>query len=220
MDSQTLNVLVGAASLVAGFLACWLVMRDRIAAAAAQGKAKAENELAQSKERLHSLDHDRQLAAANFEEQKLQAAQSRKTLDLARKEQAQLARRASQADTLEAELTALQAQEKASQQEFLRLSASAADHSQSLKQASARLAAAEDENAALKRNLAELSATRQELTARPATPATPHVTELPLLEIRVVELQSLAKTIEQEFLVLQDVQRNFTAASSALQDVS
>lgn len=219
MDSQTLTVLIGAASLVVGFLACWLVMRGRTAAAAAQGKAKAENELAQTKERLHSLDNDRQLAAANFEEQKLQAAQSRKALDL-RREQAQLAKRASQADTLEAELTALQAQEKASQQEFLRLSASAADHSQSLKQASARLAAAEDENAALKRHLAELSATLQELNARPATPATPHVTELPLLEIRVVELQSLAKTIEQEFLVLQDVQRNFTAASSALQDVS
>ena len=217
MDSQTLTVLVGAASLVVGFLACWLVMRGRIAAAAAQGKAKAENELAQAKERLHALDNDRQLANANFEEQKLQAAQSRKALDLARKEQAQLAKRASQADTLEAELTALQTKEKASQQEFLRLSASAADHSH---QASARLATAENENAALKRNLAELSATLQELNARPATPATPHVTELPLLEIRVVELLSLAKGIEQEFLMLQDVQRNFTAASSALQDVS
>jgi chromosome segregation ATPase len=220
MDSQTLTVLIGAASLVVGFLACWLVMRGRIAAAAAQGKAKAENELAQAKERLHALDNDRQLATANFEEQKLQAAQSRKALDLARKEQAQLAKRASQADTVEAELTALQAQEKVSKQELLRLSASAAEHSQTQKQASARLVAAEDENAALKRNLAELSATLQELSARPVTPATPHVTELPLLEIRVVELLSLAKGIEQEFLVLQDVQRNFTAASSALQDVS
>ncbi len=219
MDSQSLSLLIAAASLVTGFLFCWLVMRGRIAAAAAQGKAKVESELAQAKERVRSLDGDRQLAVANYEELKLQAAQWREALDLARDEQAPLAERASRVATLEAGLLTLQDQAKAGQQEFLRVSASDAEHTQSLKLVAARLAEAEDENAALRRNLSEIFATLEDQNARPATPEA-HVTQLPVLETEVLALQRLAKTIQQEFLVLAEVQRNFTAASSALQDVS
>ena len=52
-----------------------------------------------------------------------------------------------------------------------------------------------------------------------ATP-TVQATQLPVLETEVIVLQSLAKTIQKDFQVLLEVQRNFTAASSALQDVS
>ena len=219
MDSQSLSLLIAAASLITGILFCWLLMRGRIAAAAAQGKSEVQTELSLAKERVRSLDDDRQLAVANYEALKGQAAQWREALDLARNEQAQLAERASRVATLEAKLLTLQEQEKASQQEFLRLSASDADNTQSLKLVAARLVEAEDENAALKRDVAAISSKREEPNARPATPEA-EVTQLPVLETEVLALQSLAKTIQQEFLVLLDVQRNFTAASSALQDVS
>ena len=68
MDSQSLTVLIGAASLVVGVVACWLVMRGRIAAAAAQGKAKVEIELVKATERMQALDADRQATVANYEE--------------------------------------------------------------------------------------------------------------------------------------------------------
>ena len=220
MDSQTLTVLVGAASLVVGVLACWLVMRGRIAAAAAQGKAKAESQLAQARERIQALDGDRQLASAASEALKAQAAQSREALGLARKEQGQLAERTAQVATLEARLLTLQAQEKASQQELQRVTASDTDNTQSLKLVSDRLVEVEGENATLKRNLADISATLEDINRRPAITPEMQESQLPILEIEVLELQSLAKTIQQEFLVLQEVQRNFTAASSALQDVS
>ena len=222
MDSQSLTVLIGAASLVVGVLACWLVMRGRIAAAAAQGKAKVEIELVKATERMQALDADRQATVANYEEMmKAQAAKSRDALSQARQEQTrQLSEREARGATLEAQLLALQAQEKASQQELKRALASNTDHLQSLRRESDRLAATEGENATLKRNLADISATLEDLNRRPPTTREEQATQLPILEIEVFELQSLAKTIQQEFLVLQEVQRNFTAASSALQDVS
>lgn len=222
MDSQSLTVLIGAASLVVGVLACWLVMRGRIAAAAAQGKAKVEIELVKATERMQALDADRQATVANYEEMmKAQAAKSRDALSQARQEQTrQLSEREARGATLEAQLLALQAQEKASQQELKRALASNTDHLQSLRRESDRLAATEGENATLKRNLADISATLEDLNRRPAITPEEQATQLPILEIEVLELQSLAKTIQQEFLVLQEVQRNFTAASSALQDVS
>ena len=222
MDSQSLTVLIGAASLVVGVLACWLVMRGRIAAAAAQGKAKVEIELVKATERMQALDADRQATVANYEEMmKAQAAKSRDALSQARQEQTrQLSEREARGATLEAQLLALQAQEKASQQELKRALASNTDHLQSLRRESDRLAATEGENATLKRNLADISATLEDLNRRPAITPEEQATQLPILEIEVFELQSLAKTIQTEFLVLQEVQRNFTAASSALQDVS
>ena len=222
MDSQSLTVLIGAASLVVGVVACWLVMRGRIAAAAAQGKAKVEIELVKATERMQALDADRQATVANYEEMmKAQAAKSRDALSQARQEQTrQLSEREARGATLEAQLLALQAQEKASQQELKRALASNTDNLQSLRRESDRLTATEGENATLKRNLADISATLEDLNRRPAITPEEQATQLPILEIEVFELQSLAKTIQQEFLVLQEVQRNFTAASSALQDVS
>ena len=222
MDSQSLTVLIGAASLVVGVLACWLVMRGRIAAAAAQGKAKVEIELVKATERMQALDADRQATVANYEEMmKAQAAKSRDALSQARQEQTrQLSEREARGATLEAQLLALQAQEKASQQELKRALASNTDNLQSLRRESDRLTATEGENATLKRNLADISATLEDMNRRPAITPEEQATQLPILEIEVFELQSLAKTIQQEFLVLQEVQRNFTAASSALQDVS
>ena len=222
MDSQSLTVLIGAASLVVGVLACWLVMRGRIAAAAAQGKAKVEIELVKATERMQALDADRQATVANYEEMmKAQAAKSRDALSQARQEQTrQLSEREARGATLEAQLLALQAQEKASQQELKRALASNTDNLQSLRRESDRLTATEGENATLKRNLADISATLEDMNRRPPTTREEQATQLPILEIEVFELQSLAKTIQQEFLVLQEVQRNFTAASSALQDVS
>ena len=222
MDSQSLTVLIGAASLVVGVLACWLVMRGRIAAAAAQGKAKVEIELVKATERMQALDADRQATVANYEEMmKAQAAKSRDALSQARQEQTrQLSEREARVATLEAQLLALQAQEKASQQELKRALASNTDNLQSLRRESDRLTATEGENATLKRNLADISATLEDMNRRPPTTREEQATQLPILEIEVFELQSLAKTIQQEFLVLQEVQRNFTAASSALQDVS
>lgn len=222
MDSQSLTVLIGAASLVVGVVACWLVMRGRIAAAAAQGKAKVEIELVKATERMQALDADRQATVANYEEMmKAQAAKSRDALSQARQEQTrQLSQREARGATLEAQLLALQAQEKASQQELKRALASNTDNLQSLRRESDRLTATEGENATLKRNLADISATLEDMNRRPPTTREEQATQLPILEIEVFELQSLAKTIQQEFLVLQEVQRNFTAASSALQDVS
>ena len=222
MDSQSLTVLIGAASLVVGVVACWLVMRGRIAAAAAQGKAKVEIELVKATERMQALDADRQATVANYEEMmKAQAAKSRDALSQARQEQTrQLSEREARGATLEAQLLALQAQEKASQQELKRALASNTDNLQSLRRESDRLTATEGENATLKRNLADISATLEDMNRRPPTTREEQATQLPILEIEVFELQSLAKTIQQEFLVLQEVQRNFTAASSALQDVS
>ena len=220
MDSQTLTVLIGAASLVIGVLACWLVMRGRIAAAAAQGKAKAEGELVKSREQIQALTDARHAAITSSEALTAQAAQSREALALARKEQGQLAERTAQVATLEARLLALQAQEKTSQQDVQRLKASDADSSQSLKRVSDQLAEAEAENATLKRSLADTRATLEALNALAAIKPAMQPSQLPVLEAEVLELQTLAKTIQQEFVVLQEVQRNFTAASSALQDVS
>ena len=220
MDSQTLTVLIGAASLVIGVLACWLVMRGRIAAAAAQGKAKAEGELVKAREQIQALTDARHAAITSSEALTAQAAQSREALALARKEQGQLAERTAQVATLEARLLALQAQEKTSQQDVQRLKASDADSSQSLKRVSDQLAEAEAENATLKRSLADTRATLEALNALAAIKPAMQASQLPVLEAEVLELRSLAKTIQQEFVVLQEVQRNFTAASSALQDVS
>ena len=220
MDSQTLTVLIGAASLVIGVLACWLVMRGRIAAAAAQGQSKAEGELVKAREHIQTLNDAHQAAAATSEALTAQAAQSREALALARKEQGQLTERNAQVATLEARLLTLQAQEKTSQQDLQRLTASDADSSQSLKRVSDRLAEVEAENATLKRSLADTHATLEALNALAAIKPAMQPSQLPVLEAEVLELRSLAKTIQQEFVVLQEVQRNFTAASSALQDVS
>ena len=176
--------------------------------------------MVKAREQIQALTDARHAAITSSEALTAQAAQSREALAQARKEQGQLAERTAQVATLEARLLALQAQEKTSQQDVQRLKASDADSSQSLKRVSDQLAEAEAENATLKRSLADTRATLEALNALAAIKPAMQPSQLPVLEAEVLELQSLAKTIQQEFVVLQEVQRNFTAASSALQDVS
>ena len=220
MDSQTLTVFTGAAGLVVGVLVCWLVMRGRVATAAAQGRAMGDSELADARDYIQTLDEERQRASATSEALSAEAAQSREALAQAQAAQGQLAERTAQVATLEAQLLTLQAQEQASQQALQRATTSDTDNAQSLKLVSDRLVEVEAQNETLKHNLADISATLEDLNRRTATQPDMQESQLPILEIEVLELQSLAKTIQQEFVVLQDVQRNFTAASSALQDVS
>ena len=223
MDFQYSSLLIAAASLVTGIALCWLALRGRIAAAAAQGKSAARSalqvELATAKKRVRSLDGERLLAVENFDKLKLQASQWREALDQAGDAQTQLAERVAQVDALEAKLLALQEQEKASQQELQVLSTSDAESVEALKRVSARLARLEDEDAALERDLKAPRAAPEGPSERLAAPAA-QATQLPVLETEVIALQGLAKTIQEEFLVLLEVQRNFTTASSAFQDVS
>lgn len=219
MDSQSLPVLIAIVSLFTGILLCWLVMRGRVSAAAAQTKPEVRAELALAQELGRTLENDRQLAVANYEELKLQAEHWREALDLARQEQAQLAKQASQVGMLEARLVTLQDQEKANRQALLRKSASDTENAESLKLISARLVALENENTALKRNAAEILATTHALNQCPATreAKTP---QLPALEAEVLALQTLAKTIQQEFELLAELQRNFTLTSTTVQGFS
>lgn len=209
MDFQYAFLLLGAATLATGVGLCWLVMRGRVTGAAAQATAEAQDafqaELAIARQRSESLDSERQMAVANFEKLSFQTGQLRETLDEAHAEQTRLAERAAQVETLEAELTTLRELEKASRQELRMLSTSDAESVEALKRVSARLAEIEDEDAALKRALAN---------------NLDQATRLPVLESEVLALQNLAKTIQDDFSALLEAQRNFTAASSALQDVS
>ncbi len=175
MDSQSLPVLTAAASFVTGVLLCWLVMRGRISAAAAQAKPEVQTELTLAKEE--------------------------------------------RGRTLEARLLTLQDQEKASQQALLLMSASDAENTESLKSVFARLVELEDENAALKRDVAPISSTPQAPNERPAT-LDAEVTQLPVLEAEVLALQRLAKTIQLEFQLLAELQRNFTLTSTTIQEFS
>ena len=209
MDLQHSFLLLGATSLATGIGLCWLVMRGRIAGAQAQAAADAEHvfqaELTTARQRTASIDDERQRAVANFEKLSFQTDQLRETLDEAHAEHTRLAERAAQVETLEDELLALQAREQTSQRELRMLSTSDAESVEALKRVSARLAEIEDEDAALKRALAD---------------NLDQATRLPVLESEVLALQNLAKTIQDDFSALLEAQRNFTAASSALQDVS
>ena len=160
-------------------------------AAAAQAKLAVQTELAEATARSLLVERDYQLAVASHEELKLQAAQWRQALDLAQKEQAQL--------------PALQASNAAT--------------AESLKLASARLDELTHENAVLKHDAAAVAAYLEDQKQHPAAPAT-GPTQLPVLEKEVVALQTLAKTIQQEFQLLAELQRTFTLTSTTVQDFS
>jgi colicin import membrane protein len=188
MDSQSLPVLIAVASLVTGVLLCWLVMRGRVSAAAAQRKTNVQAELALAQAHSCTREEEHQRAVADYEALNRQASQWREALDLARQEQTQLAERASQLPTLEARLLAL-----------------------------------EDENTALKHDIASMSTSLQEQKTRPAAqPAQPapvtQATQLPVLEEEVIALQTLAKTIQQEFQLMAELQRIFTLTSTTIQE--
>ena len=220
MDPLSISLLIASAGLFTGCVLCWLVMRSRIAGATARGKSEGQSsmlpDLVLAQERIEVLDAEHQLAQASHEQFVQEAEQWRGAIELARQQEVQLAEQASQITVLKAELMACEERETASQQSLQRQSASDAESVQTLKQVLIRVDEADEGNAALRNDLVAIAAKLEDATAAPAA----HVTELPLVEIQVVELQSLAKSIQQEFLVLAEVQRNFTAASSALQDVS
>jgi DNA recombination protein RmuC len=201
VDAQSLSLLTAIAGFLAGILLCWLVMRSRVTsaaqAAAAQGRAEVQIELASAKERVRSLEEDRQTALTNYEAVKLQASQWRDALDAARDERAQLTERASRVPELEAQVTKLQEEQKAARQEVLTLSTSEAEKAQSLKSVSARLSEVEDASVALERQLAAASTSLQESNERRAT-LEAEITRLPVVEGKLAQVElSLATTQQQ-----------------------
>lgn len=201
MDAQSFSLSTAIAGLLAGILLCWLVMRSRVTsaaqAAAAQGRAEVQIELASAKERVRSLEEDRQTALANYEAVKVQASQWRDALDTARDERAQLTERASRVPALEAQVTTLQEEQKTAQQEVLTLSTSEAEKAQSLKSVSARLSEVEDASVELERKLAAASTLLQESNERRAT-LEAEITRLPVVEEKLAQTElSLAATQQQ-----------------------
>lgn len=185
------------AGLVVGIFLCWIVMRGRIATEATQAKAESQIELALAKERVRSLDEERQLATANHAELKIQATQWRDALDLARDERAQLTERALRVPELEAEVLSFQSKEKIDGQQFLRLSSSEAEKTESLRLISSRLAAVEEENATLKGNLTLASAALQESSERRATLES-EVTRLPTLNAKMLQAEQALNAAQQQ----------------------
>lgn len=191
MDNQAILFVTAVASFFVGALLYAFAMRGRIAAAAiaaaAQGKAETQIELASLRERVRSLEEERQLALSGYEALTSQANQWREALDLARDERAQLTERASRVPILESQLEGVQEQQRVSQQEFLRLSTSEAEKTQALQSASARLLAVEQANGALEQELDSARRTIQEIGERRAT------LEAEAMRVRVLE-EKLAQT--------------------------
>ena len=152
MDFQYSSLVIALGGLVTGIALCWLALRGRIAAAAAQARSAARSvmqaELLTVQKRVRSLDEECLVAVENFDKLNLQATQLREALDHARVEKVQLAERAAQVEILEGKLLALQELEKASQQELQLLSTSDAESVEALKRVSAQLAQLEDEDVA------------------------------------------------------------------------
>ncbi len=167
---------------------------DAASAAAAQGKAETQVELASFKERVRSLEEDRQLALTGHEALTAQANQWREALDLARDERAQLAERVSRMPVLEAQVAALQEQQRVNQQDFLRVSTSEAEKTQASQSASARLAAVEQANAALERELVSAKAVLQDVSERRTTLES-EATRIPVLEEKLAQTEQSLTTI-------------------------
>ena len=117
--------------------------------------------------------------------------------------------------TLEA---TLQEQQQANQQALLGRSAVDAANAESMRLVAARLAAAEDENGAFRRNAALMTLTPAVPSPSPAPRDTP-VTQLPSLETEVLALQTLAKTIQQEFMLLTELHRTYTSTAATIQEL-
>lgn len=193
MDTPLLSFIAAVIGFVAGLIISWLALRGRIAeaaaAAAAQGKAESQIELASAKERVRSLEEDRQSALVSYQELKAQGDKSRETLDLARNECAQLTERVSQMPRLESQLTGLEDQQRISQREVLRLSTSEAEKTQSLQSVSGQLAKVEQTNADLERRIAAVLSEIKELSERRAT-LEAAAKRLPVLEEKVAQAES------------------------------
>ena len=215
MDTQSLSLMVAAASLFAGVVLGWLLMRGRLAAAG-QAKSALQFELAKTQESVRALDADRQQTLERCADITRQADEARLALEVTQHEHKQLTQQAARAATLEASLSALQAQEDASRQHLQHATTSQADSTEALNMATHQLTEADSENLALKQQLAELSTTLDELKAKPTPVPVLAPTQLPVLEAEVIVLQDLAKSIEEEFLRIADAHRHHAAAVAAL----
>ena len=179
MDTQSLSLMVAAASLFAGVVLGWLLMRGRLAAAG-QAKSALQFELAKTQESVRALDADRQQTLERCADITRQADEARLALEVTQHEHEQLAQQAARAATLEASLSALQAQEDASRQHLQHATTSQADSTEALNMATHQLTEADSENLALKQQLAELSTTLDELKAKPTPAPVLAPTQLPV----------------------------------------
>lgn len=186
------------------------------------GKQQAQTNLNALDQKLATAQQALEVAQAALVTQTAQAAQA---AEAAGKQALQ----SDLATDLQAQLNSLQAKDEAAQQALQQANrqaeisdADSASKTESLAQAADQLATAVAENQTLSGQLSGLAALEVQVTQLEAQAAIriEKATELPVLETEVIQLQALAKCIQQEFVVLQDVQRNFTAASSALQAVS
>ena len=94
---------------------------------AARAKSDAQAEQAQAKEYFRSIEQKHQLAAADHQELKLQAAKLREALELAKKEQTPLAERATKGPALEARVQALEQENAALKRNAATMTASLQD---------------------------------------------------------------------------------------------
>ena len=220
MDIQPLSLMVAVASLFAGVVLGWLLMRGRLAAAE-QAKSAVQLTLVTTQESVRALDADRQQTLERCADITRQADEARLALEVTQHEHEQLAQQAARAATLEARLSALQAQERASRQQLQHATTSHADSTEALNMATHQLTEADGENLALRQQVAALNATLDELKARPAPAPAPVLapTQLPVLEAEVIALQDLAKSIEEEFLRIADAHRHHAAAAAALAEI-
>ena len=200
-------------------------------------------ELTQARHDMETLQADKQQAVVNLEaldqklasaQQALEAAQVALAAQTAHAAHAaeEAAKHAIQADLatdLQAQVHSLQVRDEAAQQALQQANrqaeisdADSASKTESLAHAADQLAAANAEKQSLSGQLAGFAALEAQVGQLEAQAAIriEKATQLPVLETEVIQLQALAKCIQEEFIVLQDVQRNFTAASSALQAVS
>lgn len=223
MDNHAILFVTAVASFFVGALLCAFAMRGRIAAAAiaaaAQGKAETQIELALFRERVRSLEEERQLALSGHEALTSQANQWREALDLARDERAQLTERASRVPILESQLEGVQEQQRVRQHEFLRLSTSEAEKTQALQSTSARLLAVEQANAALVQELDSARRTIQEIGERRATLEAEAI-RVPVLEEKLAQVELLLTTTRQQASDLREASGRISAELKAEREQS
>lgn len=197
MESQFLSLIAGVIGLVVGVLLTWLLTRGRIAAAVEQGKAAVAVDLATANERARALEAERLQLIQGQEALRVQAAEWREALDLARDERAQLNERASRVPTLEAQVATLLDQQETNQQEILRLATSEAEKAQSLQSATARLTKIEQTLADTERDMAKASTALQQSNERRAT-LDAEAARIPILERKLAGAeQELTETRQQ-----------------------
>jgi len=188
MDNPFIALIAAVIGLAIGVVITWLLTRGRIAAAAERGRAEAAVELATSTERARSLEADRTQLNSAHESFKAQASEWRESLDLARDERAQLHERASRVPMLETQVDNLLDQQKANQQEILRLSTSEAEKAQSLQSTVFRLSEVEQTLEETENKLTTTSSALHQSNERRSALES-EVTRIPVLEGKLAETE-------------------------------